>query len=79
MTSDNMPMSLCEIGLFHIVCGVSKGTSDNYHEIGENNVLGQNILTYINFGGSWEGYKVHLTFFCLLFIKTGKVQEHDPY
>ena len=26
-------MILCEIGLFHIVWSVSKGTHDNYHEI----------------------------------------------
>ena len=26
-------MNLCEIGLFHIVWGVSKGMHDNYHEI----------------------------------------------
>ena len=26
-------MNLCEIGLFHIVWGVSKATRDNYHEI----------------------------------------------
>ena len=37
-------MNLCEIGLFHIVCGVSKGTRDNYHEIGENNVLGPKYI-----------------------------------
>ena len=28
--SDNKLMNLCEIGLFHIVFGVSKGTCDNY-------------------------------------------------
>ena len=32
ITSDNKLMNLCEIGLFHIVWGVSKGTRDNYHE-----------------------------------------------
>ena len=33
ITSDNKLMNLCEIGLFHIVCGVSKATRDNYHWI----------------------------------------------
>ena len=31
--SDNKLMNLGEIGLFHIVFGVSKGTRDNYHDI----------------------------------------------
>ena len=33
ITSDNKLMNLCEIGLFHIVFGVSTGSHDNYHEI----------------------------------------------
>ena len=33
ITFDNKQMNLCEIGLFHIVLGVSKGTHDNYYEI----------------------------------------------
>ena len=33
ITSDNNLINLCEIGLFHIVWGVSKGTCDNYHVI----------------------------------------------
>ena len=31
--SDNKLMNLYEIGLFHIVRGVSKGTRDNYNVI----------------------------------------------
>ena len=33
ITSDNKLMNICEIGLFHLVWGVSKGTLHNYHEI----------------------------------------------
>ena len=33
VTSNKKLMNLCEIGLFHEVWGVSKGTHDNYHEI----------------------------------------------
>ena len=29
----NKLMNLCEIGLFHIVRGVSEGARDNYHEM----------------------------------------------
>ena len=42
----------------------------------KNNVLG---TIYINFGGGQGGYMVHLIFFCLLFIKTEILQEHDLY
>ena len=49
-------MNLCEIGLFHIVWGVSKGTCDNYHAImrlGGNNVLCPKYIDigYMNLGG----------------------------
>ena len=37
-------MNLCEIGLFHIVWDVSKGTCDNYHEIWWKNVLGPKYI-----------------------------------
>ena len=33
ITFDDKLMNLCEIWLFHVVLGVSKGTRDNYHEI----------------------------------------------
>ena len=33
LTFDNKQMNLCEIGLFHIVLGASKGTRENYPEI----------------------------------------------
>ena len=48
---------------------------------GENNVLGPkyiNIYKFWRFVGGVIHYMVHITFF-LLFIKTEKVQEHDPY
>ena len=65
-------MNLCEIGLFHTVCGVSKGTRDNYLEISENNV-------YKSMSGVCGGLHGPPYIFCLLFIKTEKVQEHDQY
>ena len=47
---------------------------------GENNLLG---TIYINFGGfvggGEEGYMVQITFFCLLYLKFEKVQEHEIY
>ena len=47
---------------------------------GENNVLGTIYISiYINFGGGRGKYMVHLTLFCLLFIKTEKLKEHDLY
>ena len=43
----------------------------------ENNVLG---TIYINSRCGWgAGYMVHLTLFCLLFIKILKLQEYDLY
>ena len=40
-------MNLCEIELFHIVWGVSKGTRIIIMKFGENNVLDRNIsMTY---------------------------------
>ena len=48
-------MNLCEIGLFHIVFGVSKGTRDNYHEIGENNILCPKYIDIYEFWGVREG------------------------
>ena len=58
-------MNLCEIGLFHIVFGVSKGTRDHYHEIGEDILIYiyiyvQNISIRMNFGGYGEGGGVHI-------------------
>ena len=47
---------------------------------GENNVLGPkyiNIYTFWGFAG--EGLHGRPYIFCLLFIKTEKVQEHDLY
>ena len=38
-------MNQCEIGLFHIVLGLSKGIRNNYQRFGENNVL---CLKYID-------------------------------
>ena len=43
---------------------------------GENNVL---VTIYIIWAGGWGKYMVHLTLFCLLLIKTEKLQEHDQY
>ena len=64
--SDNMLMNLCEIGLFHIVWGVSKGTCDNYHKILWKYCFMFKIYLYIyTFWGIWGGgmYMVHHTFF----------------
>ena len=51
------------------------GTRDNYHEIGENNVLCPKYIA----GGMRGTNKAHCTFFVLLFKKTEKVQEHALY
>ena len=53
-------MNLCEIGLFHIVWGISKGTRDNYHEIWWKKCFVQNIWISGDTGGM---YMVHRTFF----------------
>ena len=72
-------MNLCEIGLFHIVLGASKGTRENYPEIWWK-CFNSEIYWYISISGVCEGgCMVPLLLFFLLFIKTEKVQEHDPY
>ena len=52
ITSDNKLMNLCEIGLFHIVWGVSRATRDNYRIL-----LPWPI--YMNFGGTLKSFSVH--------------------
>ena len=56
-------MNLCEMGLFHIVWSVSKGTSDNLMKFNEN-VLCPKYIDIYESRGVWEGmYTVHLTIF----------------
>ena len=65
-------MNLCEIGLFHIVWGVSKGAHDNYKIWLQDQ--------YISISGvCGVGLRGPPCIFCLLFTKTEKVQEHDLY
>ena len=78
ITSDNKLMNLCEIGLFHIVWGVSKGTHDNYHEILEN-VLCPKYIDIYEFRGYREDVHGLPNIFCFIIKKTEKVQEHDWY
>ena len=79
-TSDNKPMNICEIGLFHIVWGVSKGTCDNYHEFWWKWCFMSKIYRYIWVSAGRVGdVYVPPYIFCLLFKKTEKVQEHDLY
>ena len=44
----------------------------------ENNVLGPKYINIYQFWG-WEGLHGSPYIFCLLFIKTEKVQKHDLY
>ena len=81
ITSDNKLMNLCEIGLFHIVWGVSKSTRDNYNEISWKYCFGTKIYQYIWISWGSEG-DVHGPPYIVLFIikkKTEKVQELDLY
>ena len=81
---DNNLMNLWEIGLFHIVRRFEvflKVPMIIIIIVGENNVLGR-IYIYIYRFWRWArrgDYMVHLIFFCLLFIKTEKVQERELY
>ena len=47
--------------------------------LGKNNALGTIYIDIFQFWGRAGGHMVHLTFFCLLFMKTEKLQEHDQY
>ena len=61
---------------------VSKATRDNYHVIWWKYCFMSKIYRYIWISGVTEEgtYMVHRTFiFCLLLIKTEKIQEHDLY
>ena len=71
-------MNLCEIGLFHIVGGVSKAARDNYHGFGENNVLWPKYIDIYKFRG-WQG-SVHGPPYIFLFIikKNGKSTRAWP-
>ena len=71
-------MNLYEIGLFHVVWGVSKGTCDNYHDLVKIMFYVQNMSIYIwILGGTRGTYMVHHTFFVYYFKKIEKVQDHD--
>ena len=62
-------MNLRELGIFHIVWGVSKGTRGNYHEI-----------CGVWVGGLHGPHGPHGGLHLLFIIhKNGKVQEHDLY
>ena len=58
ITSDNKLMNLCEIGLFHIVRGVSKVPVIIIIIFGENNVLCPKYINICHFGR--YGRDVHL-------------------
>ena len=61
-------MNLCEIGLFHIVLGASKGTRENYPEIWcENNVLIAKYIDIYQFRGYAKGV-IYFLFIIPLFI-----------
>ena len=65
-------MNPCEIWLFHIVWGVSKGTRDNYHEIWWKQCFMSKIYRYIWILGGTRGmYIFHRTFF-VYYSKNGK-------
>ena len=68
ITSDNKLMNLCEIGLLHIVWGVSKGTRDNYHEIWWK-CFGAKMYQFLGLTG--ERHMVHLHFLFIIH-KNGK-------
>ena len=72
-------MKLCEIGLLHVVWGVSQVPVIIIMRFAENNVLEQNVSIYMNFEGYREDIHIPLSFFCSLFKKTEKVQEHGLY
>ena len=73
-------MNLCELGLFHIVSGVSKGTHGIIMRFGESNVLGSKYIDIYKFRGlAWGDHMVHLSFFVYYSWKMEKVQEHDVY
>ena len=58
-------MNLCEIGLFHVVWGVSKGTCDIIMKFGKNNVLCPKYIDIYEFWGVWGGRTwptVHILF-----------------
>ena len=69
-------MNLCEIGLFHIVWVFLKVLVIIIMRFGENNVFGPKYIDIYQFlelvGGGCYMVTLH---FCLLFIKTEKVQE----
>ena len=50
-------MNLCEIMVFHIVWGLSRGTCDNYHKILWKNVLGikYRYISILGVGGEGGG------------------------
>ena len=73
-------MNLCEIGLFHRVWGVSKGTHDDYHEIWWEYCFMSKIYWCIWISGGYGGGHTWSTYIlCLLLKKTEKVQEYDLY
>ena len=62
--------------IFEEIRGVSKDTSLIINiTFSEYNVLGTIYIDIYQF----HIYIVHMTFFCLLFIQTEKLQEHDLY
>ena len=73
-------MNLYEIGLVHIVWGVSKVTHDSYHEIWWKCFISK-IYWHIWIFWGVRGGDVHIPpyIFCLLFKKIDKVQQHDLY
>ena len=61
-------MNICEIGLFHIVFGVYKGTVIIIMIFGENNVFGPKYIDIYEFQGVWGG-RTHSTIHFLFIIK----------
>ena len=70
-------MNLCEIGLFHIVWGVSKGTRDNNHEIWWKCFMSK-IYQYIWISGGMGGQTYSTIHFFFIIKKNGKSTRARP-
>ena len=75
ITSDNMLMNPCEIGLFHIVLVFLKVPVIIIVRFGGNNVLCPKYMNIYEFRGVWGDVYIPPYIFCLLLKKQKKYKR----